>query len=67
MPENNNVSESSIGGVTHNANTFKMTNLTHAGSMEISRQNGTFNADLLHDSVKNYTNENEKHNQGNAG
>ena len=45
---NNNVSESSFRGVAHNANMFQMIRLHHAGGMSLSRQNGTFDVDLIY-------------------
>ena len=40
---NNNVSESTFGGLSNQVNTYAMIGLNNAGGMALARQNGDFN------------------------
>ena len=49
---NNDVSESSFGGLAHNVERFGMIGLAHAGGIALARQNGTLNRDSMFDRNK---------------
>ena len=50
---NNNALECPFGGLTNQVETHSVIGLTNAGDMEMVRQNGDFNTDMMHDFNKN--------------